>query len=132
MPAARPKTAPAAKNGQNDTAEKPAETKRPKAAETRPIRSGIETAKIKEGGQNAAEVNTAAVSANQKAFLAIVERHNLTAEKVAEIVGRRKVKTVSAWLSDQGPEIPVKQLRILRRWSDSQPRIRMVAKGGGR
>lgn len=106
-----------------------AESRRPKTAETRPARTGVETADIETGGRNAAKTVGEDEPAAQVEFLAIVRRHGLTAKKVAEITGRRKLKTVSAWMADGGPEIPVKALRLIRRWADGQRRPRLVAVG---
>jgi hypothetical protein len=59
--------------------------------------------------------------------LAIVQRHRLTAETVAEITGRAKLKTVQSWIEGTA-EIPVKALRDLRRWQHERPRLAVVGR----
>ena len=60
-------------------------------------------------------------------FAEIVNRHRLTAEKLAKITGRAKLKTVEQWL-DGTVEIPIKALRELRRWQETQPRLSLVTR----
>ena len=53
-------------------------------------------------------------------FRAIAERHNLKTKDIAEITGRKQSETVDGWL-DEKPLIPIKALRLLRRWTTRQP-----------
>jgi len=133
-PAGRPKTAKTAEIQTAAGSADPAESARPKTAETRPTRTSIETAENGQNGRNAAKTKTPVVSAAQEEFLAIVQRHGLTAENVAGITGRSKRKTVAAWMAAGGPDIPIKALRLMRRWNARQPSVRLIkmASAGGR
>ncbi len=53
---------------------------------------------------------------------AIAERHNLKIEDVAKITDRKQAETVEGWLNGK-PAIPIKALRLLRRWTAKQPGI---------
>jgi len=48
----------------------------------------------------------------------IAQRHNLKMEDIAEITGRKQAETVEGWLNEK-PLIPIKALRLLRRWAAS-------------
>lgn len=71
--------------------------------------------------------NGHAATPTNKEFAAIVERHTLKKEDIARITGRKQTSTVEAWLCGQ-QEIPVKALRLLRRWAAGRPPIRLVQK----
>jgi hypothetical protein len=47
---------------------------------------------------------------------AIAERHNLKTKDIAKITGRKHSETVEGWLNEK-PLIPIKALRLLRRWA---------------
>ncbi len=53
---------------------------------------------------------------------AIAERHNLKTKDIAKITGRKQSETVDGWL-DENPLVPIKALRLLRRWTAKQPGI---------
>jgi len=56
------------------------------------------------------------------------ERHNLKIEDIAEITGRKQGETIKGWLNGK-PIIPIKALRLLRRWAAQQPAIRLMKYG---
>lgn len=51
---------------------------------------------------------------------AIAQRHNLKINDIAEITDRKQPETVEGWLNEK-PLIPIKALRLLRRWAAKQP-----------
>jgi hypothetical protein len=84
-----------------------------------------EAAEIEQPSEN---IKTAEIGRDLPSdFMEIVSRHRLTAERVAKITGRAKLKTVEQWL-DGTVEIPVKALRDLRRWQETQPRLSLVGR----
>ncbi len=103
----------------------PAETARtanPKPAKT------AETAKA---------ANEAAKTANKTAedlhpytieFREMRKRHTLSLKVISDITGRRQQLTVGGWLNER-PVIPIKSLRLLRKWARQRPLIRLVENG---
>ena len=59
---------------------------------------------------------------------AIQKRHNLKIADMIRITGRKQPETVSGWL-DGNPVIPIKAMRLIRRWARHQPSIRIVETG---
>ncbi len=59
---------------------------------------------------------------------AIAERHNLKTMDIAKITDRKQSETVDGWL-DEKPLIPIKALRLLRRWEAKQPAMKTYSKG---
>jgi hypothetical protein len=51
---------------------------------------------------------------------AIAERHNLKIKEIAKITDRKQSETVSGWLEGK-PIVPIKALRLLRRWAVRHP-----------
>jgi hypothetical protein len=58
----------------------------------------------------------------------MAEQHNLKTKDIAEITDRRQLETVEGWL-DEKPIIPIKALRLLRRWEAKQPAMKTYSKG---
>ena len=54
-------------------------------------------------------------------MMAILNRHGLTAVDVANLIGRKKVATVQAWMDGQRG-VPYKVLLFLRKWADAKER----------
>lgn len=61
-------------------------------------------------------------------FKEIAGRHNLKTEDIAKITHRKKSETVEGWLAEK-PVIPIKALRLLRRWAAGDP-SQLKGKGG--
>lgn len=52
-------------------------------------------------------------------LIAIKKFNNLPTEKIAEITQRKMVETIEDWLSGD-PAIPIKALRLVRKWHKKQ------------
>jgi hypothetical protein len=61
---------------------------------------------------------------------AIAKRHNLKIMDITKITSRKKLQTVQGWLEER-PIIPIKALRVLRRWAATQPAIGLMKSGYG-
>jgi hypothetical protein len=59
---------------------------------------------------------------------AIQKRHNLKTVDIIRITGRKQPETISGWLVGN-PTIPIKAMRLIRRWARHQPAIRIVETG---
>lgn len=77
---------------------------------------------LAENGQNDWPEKWRPENTSTDAFLAIVGRYDLDAEKLAEITGKKKISTPQGWLDGEAV-IPEKAMRELRRWVQKRPRI---------
>ncbi len=55
----------------------------------------------------------------------IKKRHNLKTEDIIQVAGRKQPATAQDWLNGS-PVIPIKAMRLIRRWAKQHPAIRIV------
>jgi hypothetical protein len=103
---------------EHKTAGRPAEPAK-KPAKT------AETAKMPPKTAEAAKVPVKTAEPLTVELRAIQERHSLTIKDLARITGRKHLRTVEGWLTGK-PEIPIKAMRLIRKWSKENPAIRIV------
>lgn len=58
----------------------------------------------------------------------IKKRHNMKIEDIIQVAGRKQPETVKDWLSGSAV-IPIKAMRLIRRWAKQNPAIRIVETG---
>ena len=56
---------------------------------------------------------------------AIQKRHNLNIADIIRVAGRKQPETAQDWLNGT-PAIPIKAMRLIRRWAKQHPAIRIV------
>jgi len=91
----------------------------------KPQRSGMK--RMRTAGETAKAADAPADPATGE-LAEICDQHGLTIEDLARITGRKQPQTVAGWLGGR-PPIPIKALRLVRKWAASRPPVRLVAAG---